>query len=106
MNGRIRRGYLGIAGQLMQLPLRVIHYNKLESGKGVKIERLQKHGGINNHLLQKGDIVVEFNGSPVTGIDSLQRFLSEETIGRKATLGILRKGLLKEVEVVPGELSE
>ena len=49
--------------------------------------------------------MVEFNGSPVMGIDSLQRYLSEETIGRKATLGILRKGIKKEVEVVPGELS-
>jgi S1-C subfamily serine protease len=105
MNGRIRRGYLGIAGQLMQLPLRVIHYNKLGSGKGIKIERLQKRDGIINHLLQKGDIVVEFNGSPVTGIDSLQRYLHEETIGKKVTLGILRKGIKKEVEVIPGELS-
>jgi len=106
MNGRIRRGYLGIAGQLMQLPLRVIHYNKLGSGKGIKIERLQKREGIYNRQLQKGDIVVEFNGDSVAGIDSLQRFLSEETIGRKATLGILRKGIKTEVEVVPGELSE
>jgi S1-C subfamily serine protease len=106
MNGRIRRGYLGIAGQLMQLPLRVIHYNKLGSGKGIKIERLQKREGIYNRQLQKGDIVVEFNGEPVSGIDSLQRFLSEETIGRKATLGILRKGIKTEVEVVPGVLSE
>ena len=84
----------------------MIHYNKLGSGKGIKIERLQKREGIYNRQLQKGDIVVEFNGESVAGIDSLQRFLSEETIGRKATLGILRKGLLKKVEVVPGELSE
>ena len=89
----------------MQLPLRVIHYNKLGAGKGIKIERLQKREGIDNHLLQKGDILVEFNGSPVDGIDSLQRCLSEETIGIKATLGILRKGIKEEVEVIPGELS-
>ncbi len=41
MNGRVRRGYLGIAGQFMQIPLRVIHYNKLKSGSGVKVESLQ-----------------------------------------------------------------
>ncbi len=28
MNGRIRRGYLGLAGQFMQIPLRVIHYHR------------------------------------------------------------------------------
>jgi len=106
MNGRIRRGYLGIAGQFMQLPLRVIHYNKLTSVSGVKVEKLQRLKHIDNLNLQKGDIVVEFNGSPVISIDSLQRFLDENTIGKKVSLGILRKGYKQEIEVVPGELND
>lgn len=106
MNGKVRRGYLGIAGQLMPLPLRVIHYNKLRSAQGVKIETLQKRKGIDNKLLKRGDIVVEFNGLPVKGIDGLQRFMNEDTIGSAVTLGILRKGIKQEVEVVPGELAE
>jgi S1-C subfamily serine protease len=106
MNGRVKRGYLGIAGQFMQIPLRVIHYNKLRSGRGVKVENLRKHRNIQNQALKRGDIIVEFNGEPVTGIDSLQRFLHEDTIGKKAILGILRKGYRQEIEVVPGELSE
>lgn len=106
MNGRVRRGYLGIAGQFMQIPLRVIHYNKLKSSTGVKVENLQKQRRIGNHSLRRGDIVVEFNGAPVVSIDSLQRFLNEDTIGKKASLGILRKGHLHKVEVVPGELNE
>ena len=104
MHGRIRRGYLGIAGQLMPLPLRVIHYNKLNGMNGIKVENLHAEKHLNNHKLQKGDIVVEFNGSPVNSIDSLQRFLSEDTIGQKVSLGILRKGIKQEIEVVPGEL--
>lgn len=90
----------------MQIPPRVIHYNKLRSGSGVKVESLQKQRGFKNHTLKRGDIVVEFNGAPVNSIDSLQRFLDEDTIGRKVTLGILRKGYKKEIEVVPGELME
>jgi len=104
MNGRIKRGYLGIAGQFMKIPLRVIHYNKLGSANGVKIENLHKQKSIDNHELKRGDIVVEFNGISVNSIDSLQRFLNEDTIGRKVSLGILRKGHKQEVEVVPGEL--
>jgi S1-C subfamily serine protease len=106
MNGRVRRGYLGIAGQYMKIPLRVIHYNKLLADKGVKVESIQKQRHIVNHSLKTGDIIVEFNGTPVTGIDSLQRFLNEDTIGKKATLGILRKGQRQEIEVIPGELYE
>jgi S1-C subfamily serine protease len=106
MNGRVRRGYLGIAGQFMQIPLRVIHYNKLQSATGVKVADLQMQRRIGNHSLKKGDIIVEFNGKPVAGIDSLQRFLNEDAIGNKAILGILRKGHKQEIEVVPGELNE
>jgi S1-C subfamily serine protease len=106
MNGRVKRGYLGIAGQFMQIPLRVIQYNKLGSSSGVKVENLQKQRNIRNQALKRGDIIVEFNGSPVISIDSLQRLLDEDTIGKKATLGILRKGYKEEIEVVPGELAE
>jgi len=106
MNGRVKRGYLGIAGQFMQIPLRVIHYNKLKSSSGIKVENLQKNRHIVNQALKRGDIIVEFNGEPVTGIDRLQRLLNEDTIGKKATLGILRKGYKEEIEVVPGELAQ
>jgi len=106
MNGRVRRGFLGIAGQFMKIPLRVIDYNKLKSGKGVKVESLQKQRRIDNHELKRGDIIVEFNGSPVNSIDSLQRFLNEDTIGIKVSLGILRKGFKQELKVVPEELLE
>lgn len=106
MNGRVKRGYLGIAGQFIQIPLRVIHYNKLSSSSGVKVEKLSRQRHIGNQALTQGDIIVEFNGSPVISIDSLQRFLNEDTIGKKATLGILRKGHKEDVVVVPGELAE
>lgn len=106
MNGKVRRGYLGIAGQFMQIPLRVIHYNKLSSGNGVKVENLQKHRRIDNQNLRRGDIVVEFNGSPVNSIDSLQKLLDEDTIGKSVSLGILRKGYKQKIQVVPGELFE
>jgi len=105
MNGRVRRGFLGIAGQLMPLPLRVVHFNKLQAPKGIRVEHLRKHAGTDNQELRRGDIVVEFNGAPVDGIDSLQRLLDEDTIGQKSTLGILRKGIRQEIEVVPGELA-
>ena len=104
MKGRIRRGYLGIAGQFMQIPLRVINYNKLKSMNGVKVENLLKQRTIDNRQLKRGDIIVEFNGKPVNGMDSLQRFLDEDTIATKVSLGILRKGYKQKIEVVPGEL--
>jgi S1-C subfamily serine protease len=89
----------------MQLPLRVIHYNKLQTGSGIKVESLEKSGLFDNSPLQKGDVIVLFNGMPVTSVDSLQKLLDESTIGKTMEMGILRKGKLQSVKVIPGELA-
>jgi S1-C subfamily serine protease len=102
--GQVRRAYLGIAGQFMQLPLRVIHYNKLESGSGIKVESLQKSNSFDNSALRKGDIIIDFNGKPVASVDGLQKLLDESTIGRTMDMGILRRGKKQFIRVKPGEL--
>jgi len=106
MEGHVRRAFLGIAGQYIPLPLRVIHYNKLETVSGVRVEHLERSSRIDNHSINKGDIIIQFNGEPVTGIDSLQKLLDEETIGKQLEIGILRKGRKQMIKVVPGELRE
>jgi S1-C subfamily serine protease len=103
--GRVRRGYLGIAGQYMQLPLRVIDYNKLRSASGIRVESLEKGGRFDNSSLKKGDVIVQFDGKPVISVDSLQKMLDESTIGKTLEMGILRKGKLQMVPVRPGELA-
>ena len=102
--GRIRRAFLGIAGQFLPLPLRVIHYNKLDLASGVRVEHLERSHQFDNRALRKGDIIIQFNGKPVTGIDSLQKLLDEHTIGKTLEMGILRKGRKQMIKVVPGEL--
>jgi S1-C subfamily serine protease len=106
MEGRIRRAFLGIAGQNIPLPLRVIHYNKIDTANGIRVEHLERSQQFDNHSIKKGDILIHFNGEPVTGIDSLQKLLDEQTIGKKLEMGILRKGKKQTIEVIPGELME
>ena len=106
MSGRVRRGFLGISGQVMQIPLRVVSYNKLGAHTGIRVVDLGKHRQLDNLALRRGDIVVEFNGLPVQGIESLQRYLDEDSIGSTVTLGILRKGRKQDINVIPAELSE
>lgn len=103
--GQVRRAYLGIAGQFMQLPLRVIHYNKLETGSGIRVESLQKSNSFDNNSIRKGDVIVQFNDHPVESVDSLQKLLDETTIGKAMNMGILRRGELQSIIVRPGELS-
>jgi S1-C subfamily serine protease len=106
MEGRIRRAFLGIAGQFMQLPLRVIHYNKLDTASGVRVEQVERSSKIDNHAVHKGDVIIRFNGEPVTGIDSLQKLLDEKTIDKQLEMSVLRKGRKQIIKVIPGELME
>lgn len=103
--GRIRRGYLGIAGQVINLPLRVINYNRLSVKSGILVHSVEKEGGAQNAEVQNGDIIVGFDGHAISNINDLYRLLDEQTIGRQATLEVLRKGIKKSIPVVPGELA-
>ncbi len=102
--GRVRRGYLGIAGQNFALPIRVTNYNKLSQHSGIMVHDVETDGKAGNDSLKKGDVIIGFNGSEVSGIDDLHRILSEETIGIRRQLDILRKGEKQTIWVTPAEL--
>ena len=104
MHGRVRRGYLGIAGQNLQLPARVVNYNGLRNVTGILVQEVQARPTIENEQLRRGDVIIGFNTKAVRGINDLHRYLDEETISRKQELLILRKGIKQTITVVPGEL--
>ena len=104
MDGRVRRGYLGIAGQLINLTERIKQYNQLTAKTGVMVASVEADGIADNAELQQGDIIVGFNGQPVTTVDDLHRLLTDDTIGRRIQLTILRENRQKGVMITPGEM--
>lgn len=104
MQGRVRRGYLGLAGQLINLTERIRQYNGLTTRTGILVVSVEPDGVAYNTELQPGDILVRFNDTPLASVDDLHRLLTEETIGRPAVLTILRQNLRRDVAVTPGEL--
>ncbi len=104
MNGRVRRGYLGIAGQLINLTERIKQYNQLSAKTGVMVASVEPDGVADNSELQQGDIIVGFNGQPVATVDDLHRLLTDDTIGRRIQLTVLRSNRQKGVMVTPGEM--
>ncbi|GAB2589344.1 S1C family serine protease [Spirosoma areae] len=105
MNGRVRRGYLGIAGQLINLTERIMQYNQLSAKTGVMVVSVEPDGIAGNSELLAGDIIVGFNSQPVTSVDDLHRLLTDDTIGRQSQLTVLRENRKKGILVTPGELT-
>jgi S1-C subfamily serine protease len=88
--GRVRRGYLGVAGQDVPLLRRVTRFHRLTHPTGVLVISLEADGPARGAGLREGDIIVSLDARPIASLDDLHRLLTEERIGTRATLGILR----------------
>ena len=101
--GRVRRAALGIAGQTIILPRRVVDYNHLTLNRGILIQQVINTRNIDNAQLSPGDVIVAFNHLPVGSVDELYLQLNEQVIGKKVEMDILKKGIKKTVDVMLGE---
>lgn len=104
LEGRVRRGYLGIGAQTVPLPAKWIQTLELPTKGGIQIQGVEPDGPANNSDLRAGDIIVQFEGRPIDSIDALHKSLDADTIGRSVNLWVLRDGGLKSVVVTPGEM--
>ncbi len=104
LEGRVRRGYIGIGAQAVPLPPKWLNALEVPTKGGIQIQTVESGGPAQLAGILPGDVLVQFEGKPVDSIDLLHKTLNEESIGRKISVWLLRNGGLKSVEVVPGEL--
>ncbi|MES1159608.1 MAG: trypsin-like peptidase domain-containing protein [Bacteroidota bacterium] len=104
MEGRVKRAYLGIAGQQISLTGRMIAANRLERKTGVYIYEIVPDQPVYNNELRTGDIIVAFNSKPIGTVDELHKQLGEEVIGRSVQLEVLRNGRKETIHALPGEM--
>lgn len=104
MDGRVRRGYLGIAGQLRPFHPKIKRLLNLDVNSGVLVQNVEADGPAFNSNLKPGDIIVKAGNRPISSIDDLHRYLDETTIGKKLKLVVLRNNDVSNIEVIPGEL--
>ncbi|HXB08136.1 MAG TPA: trypsin-like peptidase domain-containing protein [Puia sp.] len=104
MEGRVKRAYLGIAGQLVNLTGRMIAANRLEKQTGVYVYEVVPDQPVYNNEILPGDIIVSFNGQPVGTVDELHKRLNAEVINRPVEMEVLRNGRKMALKVTPGEM--
>ena len=102
-HGRVRRGYLGIAGQQRPLNRRLVRFYNLPRDYAVEVLSVHSTGPAGQAGLQEGDLIVAINGQDVESVDDLHRFLAEWPIGQTMTLTVIRGTERVELKVVPAE---
>jgi serine protease Do len=100
--GRFRRSYLGIAGGSRPLPPRLARALGRETC--VEIVEVVEASPAAQAGLRAEDLILDFDGTPVNGVDDIQRLMAGELIGKRVTVTAVRGGRTLPVELVPIEL--
>jgi S1-C subfamily serine protease len=89
-DGRITRGFIGVAGQNVPLHRRVVRYYDLPVESGVLVVSLEKGSPAERAGLREGDVIVAYGGRPVANIDDLHRLLTGEQLDVEAEVTAIR----------------
>ncbi|HBG19540.1 MAG TPA: serine protease [Desulfobulbaceae bacterium] len=90
VNGRVRRGFLGIAAQRRQLNRRLARLHNLENNYGVEVVGINPNGPSEQAGIRKGDLIVSVKGRKTETVDDIHRTLSDRQLGNSIDLVILR----------------
>jgi len=102
-DGRVRRAWLGLGGQTVPLPRRIVRHFALPRESAVRVDSVESGSPAALAGLQRGDVVVAINAAPVAGVDDLLRALTGEAIGRDVVLDVVRRERRFDVRAVPQE---
>jgi len=102
-DGKVSRSYIGLAGQNVPLPRLIVRYYNLAVESGILIVSFEDKSPARNAGLREGDIIIGFDEQPTAGIDDLHKLLTEDRIGNKASVLVIRNTEQLRLEVVPEE---
>jgi len=102
-DGKVSRSYIGLAGQNVPLPRRIVRYYNLAVESGIFVISFENESPARKGGLREGDIIIGFDDQPIAGIDDLHKLLTEERIGKRSLLTIVRGVDKLTIEVTPEE---
>lgn len=99
--GYVERAYLGILPQAITSDIQKTL--KLPSLKGALIAKVEKDTPADKAGLNRGDIIIEFDGQPVDNVDKFRLMVANSEIGKTVEIKIIRDGkeLIKKATLEP-----
>jgi serine protease Do len=101
-DGRVRRAYIGIAGGPRPLPPRARAELGLEAG--VEVVEVVPESPADRAGIRSEDLIVELDGVQIDDVNTLQRLMVAELIGKRVPVSLVRGSRVVELELEPSEL--
>jgi S1-C subfamily serine protease len=102
-DGKIKRAFLGLAGQNVPLPTRVKRFYNLPTGQGILVVSIEKGSPAERGDLREGDVILGIDEKSIGNIDDLHRSLTENQVGVPIHLTLLRNYEKMTITIVPEE---
>jgi len=102
-HGRLKRGYLGIAGQPVALPAGQGGTDASGEREALLVVSVTSGSPAAEAGVLIGDIILEFDGHPVASPEDLLDLLIGDRVGRSVSLRVLRGGASSQLNVTVGE---
>jgi S1-C subfamily serine protease len=102
--GRIRRSFIGVAGQTVPLLRKLIHHHRLSQESGVLVAGFDANSPASRAGLTEGDILLALDGIATPAVDALHKLLTGDRIGERAILTFLRGVELRRHAIIPDEM--
>lgn len=102
-DGAVRRSYIGVGGQTAKIHRRVVRFFNLPHETGLLVLGVEPGSPASRAGLREGDIVVEFSGQAIAGIDDLHKHLTGTQVGVRSVLTVIRHNEKLALEIVPEE---
>lgn len=102
-DGRVKRSYIGVAGQNVPLQRRLVRRHGLRVESGVLVISLEPSSPAGRAGLKEGDVIVGYGPHAVQGIDDLHKLLTDSQVGVSAPLTVIRNQEKLSLNVIPTE---
>jgi S1-C subfamily serine protease len=102
-DGRVCRSYIGVGGQTVSIPRALARQHQLAIASAVLVVTVEADSAAAIAGIREGDFIVGFADRPVTAVEDLHRYLTEERVAVPTAVTILRRGQRRRLVVVPSE---
>jgi S1-C subfamily serine protease len=103
-DGRIRRSFIGVAGQTVPLIRKVARYHHIKQETGVLVAGLEPESPATRAGLIEGDILLALDDAPTPAVDTLHKLLTGDRIGERAIVMFLRGVEVRRHAIIPLEM--